>query len=100
MVLANRMSPALGLVFAAVIFVDVYTSAVPLLRTGVKRAAAEYTRRCRVMAGGGGPGCVIACIVPYTLLLNVLYGLNGYLFRTDGVHGGTRREDAAEGAQE
>ena len=80
LVLANRMSPALGLVFAVVIFVGIYTSAVPLLWTGVKRVAAEGTRRYRVVAVAGGVlGCVIACLVPYAPLLNVPYGLNGYL---------------------
>ena len=45
----------------------------------MKRAAPEDTRRYRVRTVGGGVlGCVIACIVPYTPLLNVLYGLNGY----------------------
>ena len=80
LVLANRMSPALGLVFAVVIFVGIYTSAVPLLWTGVKRVAAEGTRRYRLVTVAGGIlGCVIACLVPYAPLLNVLYGLNGYL---------------------
>ena len=80
LVLANRMSPALGLVFAVVIFVGIYTSAVPLLWTGVKRVAAEGTRRYRLVTVVGGVlGCVIACLVPYVPLLNVLYGLNGYL---------------------
>ena len=80
LVLANRMSPALGLVFAVVIFVGIYTSAVPLLWTGVKRVAAEGTRRYRIATVAGGViGCVIACLVPYAPLLNVLYGLNGYL---------------------
>lgn len=80
LVLANRMSPTLGLVFSVVIFVGIYTSAVPLLWTGVKRVAAEGSRRYWfVTVMGGMLGCVIACLVPYAPLLNVLYGLNGYL---------------------
>lgn len=80
LVLANRMSPALGLVFALVIFVGIYTSAVPLLWTGVKRVATEGTRRYKLVAVAGGVlGCVVACLVPYAPLLSVLYGLNGYL---------------------
>lgn len=80
LVLANRMSSAFGLLFAVVIFVGIYTSAVPLLWTGVKRAATEGTRRyALVTVAGGVLGCVIACLVPYAPLLNVLYGLNGYL---------------------
>ena len=80
LVLANRMSPFLGLIFAVVIFVGIYTSAVPLLWTGVKRMAVEGTSRYKfVVILGGVIGCIIACLVPYAPLLNVLYGLNGYL---------------------
>lgn len=80
LILANRMSSALALVFAAVIFVGIYTSAVPLLWTGVKRVAAEGTRRYRIATVASGVfGCLIACLVPYAPLLNVLYGLNGYM---------------------
>lgn len=80
LVLANRMSPALGQVFSVVIFLGIYTSAVPLLWTGVKSVATEGSRRYRlVTVAGGVVGCVIACLVPYAPLLNVLYGLDGYL---------------------
>lgn len=48
--------------------------------TGVKRLAAEGSHRYRLVTVAGGVlGCVIACLVPYAPLLNVLYGLNGYL---------------------
>lgn len=78
--LANKMSPALGLIFAVVIFVGIYTSAVPLLWTGVKRVAVEGTSKYKTATVVGGVlGCVVACLVPYAPLLNVLYGLNGYL---------------------
>ena len=80
LVLANRMNPAFGLLFAAVIFVGIYTSAVPLLWTGVKRIAVEGSSRYKlVVVFGGVIGCIIACLIPYAPLLNVLYGLNGYL---------------------
>lgn len=78
--LANKMSPALGLIFAVVIFVGIYTSAVPLLWTGVKRVAVEGTSKYKTATVVGGVlGCIVACLVPYAPLLNVLYGLNGYL---------------------
>lgn len=78
--LANRMSPALGLFFAVVIFIGIYTSAVPLLWTGVKRIAVEGTSKYKtVTLVCGVLGCIVACLVPYAPLLNVLYGLNGYL---------------------
>lgn len=42
-VLVNRMSPALGLVFSVVIFVDIYTSAAPQLWRGVKLGSGGLT---------------------------------------------------------
>lgn len=80
LVLANQISPALGLSFALVVFAGIYTSAVPLLWTGVRRLAEEGTGMYRrITFVGGVLGCVIACLIPYAPLLNVLYGLNGYL---------------------
>ena len=74
------VSPALGLAFALVVFAGIYTSAVPLLWTGVRRLAEEGTGMYRPITFVGGVlGCVIACLIPYAPLLNVLYGLNGYL---------------------
>lgn len=69
----------MGMLFAVVIFVGIYTSAAPLLWTGVKRVTEEGSRRyAAVTIAAGVVGCVIACLVPYAPLLNVLYGLNGY----------------------
>lgn len=80
LVLANQISSILGLIFAVIVFVGIYTSAVPLLWTGVRRLADDGTRKYRLIAVAGGVvGCAIACLVPYAPLLNVLYGLNGYL---------------------
>ncbi len=80
LVLANRISPFFGLAFAIVVFVGIYTSAVPLLWTGIRRLADDGTNGYRLLTVlGGVVGCVVACLVPYAPLLNVLYGLNGYL---------------------
>lgn len=80
LVLANRISPILGLAFSVVVFVGIYTSAVPLLWTGIRGLAEEETNKYRVLTLVGGVlACIIACLVPYAPLLNFLYGLNGYL---------------------
>lgn len=80
LVLAAQISPILAQVFAIVICAGIYTSAVPLLWTGVRKVADEGTRKYKyVTIVGGILGCVIACFVPYKGLINVLYGLNGYL---------------------
>lgn len=80
LVLASNISPALAQVFAVIVFCGIYTTSVPLLWTGVGRVAEEGSPRYRViMVIAGLIGCVIACFLPYTALVNVLYGLNGYL---------------------
>ena len=80
MILVDKINPALGFLFAVVIFVGIYTSAVPLLWTSICRVSNEKTNYFKFFTIAGGVlGCVIACVVPYAPLLNVMYGLNGYL---------------------
>ena len=80
LVLANQISPLLAEAFAIIICAGIYTSAVPLLWTGVRKISKEGTAKYKVVTIVGGIlGCIIACFVPYKGLINVLYGLNGYL---------------------
>lgn len=78
--LAKTIHPLLAEIFAVIIFIGIYTSACPLLWTGIRKFSDDGTQRykCLVLLGGI-LGCLIACFVPYRPLLNVLYGLNGYL---------------------
>jgi uncharacterized membrane protein YkvI len=78
--LAKTIHPWLAAVFAVIIFIGIYTSACPLLWTGIRKLADEGTKRYTYLTIVGGIiGCLISCYVPYRPLLNVLYGLNGYL---------------------
>lgn len=80
LVLASSVSPILAQIFAIIICAGIYTSAVPLLWTGVRKVADEGTVRYKILTVVGGIlGCVIAMFIPYKGLINVLYGLNGYL---------------------
>ena len=80
LVLAKSIHPLLATVFTVIIFFGIYTSACPLLWTGVRALATDGTAKYKVMIILGGIlACLIACFVPYRPLLNVLYGLNGYL---------------------
>jgi len=80
LVLANEISPMLAQAFAVIIFCGIYTTAVPLLWTGIGRVAKEGTKQYKLYTViGGVVGCVVACFVPYKGLVNILYGLNGYL---------------------
>lgn len=78
--LANSIHPWLAETFAVIIFIGIYTSACPLLWTGIRKLSNEGTNKYKWLTiAGGALGCVIACYVPYRPLLNVIYGLNGYL---------------------
>jgi uncharacterized membrane protein YkvI len=80
LVLARSISPILAAILAVIIFCGIYTTSVPLLWTGIKAFAEEGTSRYKMgIIVGGIIGCVIACFVDYRVLVNVLYGLNGYL---------------------
>lgn len=80
LVLANSISPLFAQAFAVIIFSGIYTTAVPLLWTGVGRVAKEGTQRYKILTIVGGlVGLVAAWILPYKGLVNILYGLNGYL---------------------
>ena len=80
LILANQISTYIAQAFAIIICAGIYTSAVPLLWTGVRKIAKEGTIKYKIATILGGiVGCVIACFVPYKGLINVLYGLNGYL---------------------
>lgn len=80
LVLASLISPILAQIFAIIICAGIYTSAVPLLWTGVRKISKEGTKKYKIVTIVGGVlGCAIACFIPYKGLINILYGLNGYL---------------------
>lgn len=80
LVLATSIHPVLAEVFAVIVFLGIYTTSVPLLWTGVRKIAQDGTKKYKLfILVGGVLGCIIACFVPYKELLNVLYGVNGYL---------------------
>lgn len=80
LILAKSIHPTLAAIFAVIIFFGIYTSACPLLWTGIRAIAMEGTKLYKyLIIVGGVIGCLIACYVPYRPLLNIIYGLNGYL---------------------
>ena len=80
LILAGQISPILAQAFAVIICAGIYTSAVPLLWTGVRKISEEGTAKYKIVTIlGGAVGCLIALFVPYKGLINILYGMNGYL---------------------
>ena len=80
LILATQISPILAQVFAIIIYIGIYTSAVPLLWTSIRKVTKEGTTKYKIITIIGGVfGCIIAIFIPYKGLINILYGLNGYL---------------------
>jgi len=78
--LATTISPIFATVFSLIIFCGIYTTAVPLLWTPCRRFAEEGTNRYRILVIVLALiGAVAALFFPYRKLVNVVYGLNGYI---------------------
>lgn len=80
LVLAKSIHPLVADVFSIIIYLGIYTSACPLLWTGIRKVSEDGSRLYKwLIIIFGALGCAVACYIPYRPLLNVLYGLNGYL---------------------
>lgn len=78
--LANTISPLLGYAFLAVIFLGIYSSAVPSLFTFCATFFQEGTSKHRMFAiAAVSLATVISVTVPFGTLLNWVYTFYGYL---------------------
>ena len=57
----------------------IYTTALPLLWTGIIKLAEEGTKKYKRLTVIGGILGFLIGFLPYKSVLNVLYGVNGYL---------------------
>lgn len=80
LILAHKIHPAFASIFAIIIYLGIFTSACPLLWTGIRKLASEGTTQYKIFTVIAGLiGLIIACLVPYKGVLNFIYGINGYL---------------------
>lgn len=80
LILAGLISPWFSQILAVIVFCGIYTTSVPLLWTSVGALADDKSRKYKLLTVILGiAGFVIACFFPYKTLVNVFYGLNGYL---------------------
>ena len=80
LILAEHILPAFSAVFAIVVFAGIYTTAVPLLYNPVSRFAQEGTSRFRLLAVVlGVAGMLVGLFLPFKVLVNVIYVINGYV---------------------
>lgn len=80
LILAERIWQPFAAFFAIVVFAGIYTSAVPLLYNPCARFAKEGTSRFKILTIVlGFVGLVVGLFLPFRVLVNVIYVLNGYV---------------------
>ena len=77
--LASKIWAPAASIFAIIIFAAIYTTACPLLWTASSRFTTEGTPTFKIVTLIlAAVGCVIALAVPFNILLNYIYVINGY----------------------
>lgn len=81
LILATKIHPALAVIFAIIVFTEIYTTAGPLLWAPVKRFAPDETssRYRIILLVLGVVGVFVGLVVPFDRLINIIYVLNGYV---------------------
>lgn len=80
LILAMRIWKPFSAIFAVVVFAGIYTTAVPLLYNPVSRFAKEGTPRFKILTIILGiAGLLVGLFLPFRVLVNVIYVLNGYV---------------------
>lgn len=78
-IIANISNTA-ATIYAIVAFLGVYTTACPLLWTGVSRISKEETSKYKIFVIiGAVAGLLIATLLPFNKLVNIVYVVNGYV---------------------
>lgn len=80
LILAERIWKPFASIFAVVVFAGIYTTAVPLLYNPCARFAKEGTAWFKVLTVIlGVAGLLVGLFLPFRVLVNVIYVLNGYV---------------------
>ena len=79
LLLAEKIWAPFAYIFAVIIFAAFYTTSCPLLWTAASRFTAEGTRKFKLLTVVlAAAGLIIALAVPFNVLLNYVYVINGY----------------------
>jgi len=80
LVLATKVFPAYGSIFAIVIFLGIYTTVTPLMWTICRRFSEEHSIRFRLLAVGLTLVCLLGGnLLPFGQLINLIYPSIGYV---------------------
>lgn len=76
----SKINSTAATVYAVVAFLGVYTTACPLLWTGVSRVSKEGTGKYKIFVIiGSVVGLLVATLLPFNKLVNIVYVVNGYV---------------------
>ena len=80
LILAGKIGSWLAVIFSVIIFGGIFTTAVPLLWQVSSRFTKEGSKSFKITTVACAlVGTVIALFVPFDGLVNVIYGINGYV---------------------
>ncbi len=80
LILAGRIAQWLSILFSVIIFCGIFTTAVPLLWQVSSRFTKEGTSAFKITTVVCAVvGTIIAMFIPFQTLVNVIYGINGYV---------------------
>lgn len=80
LILAAKIWKPFSAIFAIIVFAGIYTTAVPLLYNPASRFAKEGTSQFKILTIIlGVAGLVVGLFLPFRVLVNIIYVLNGYV---------------------
>lgn len=80
LILAQKIWKPFSAIYAIVVFAGIYTTAVPLLYNPVARFSKEGTPKFKILTVVLAiAGLLIGLYVPFRVLVNIIYVLNGYI---------------------
>jgi uncharacterized membrane protein YkvI len=79
LILADRISPILGLVFSVIICCGIYTTTVPMLWGVVRHFAEDGTKKAVIIAAALTALGLVLGMTDFKVLVNTIYPLSGYM---------------------
>lgn len=80
LILAGKIGSWLAIIFSVIIFGGIFTTAVPLLWQVSSRFTVEGSKTFKLTTVGCAlVGTIIALFIPFNGLVNIIYGINGYV---------------------
>ena len=79
LVLAEKINPVLAGVFVVIVLMGIFSTAVPLLWMLGHKAGPDKTKKFNITTVILVVAALILSVLPFTVLVNKVYGLSGYV---------------------